>query len=240
MPGTVNMSKDQLVSLIDNVRINGGNTDELEKLLAEVDSEGPARRAEPPRARRRPRADLDEEEETLLDRLSREVGYLFDGDITDGLLEEIIAYDRNHTLAEIKGECQEAGLSTSGHKKKMAARLIARTIPGANLPQTVTPQGRCYEEAWRFLIKEGEGKLVHGTVQSIDKRINHAWVETETGYIWEPETGGFMKRAYFYETAKPEVEAEYTPEEAAIMVARTKNLGPWTMEERRLFLKGGG
>ena len=106
-------------------------------------------------------------------------------------------------------------------------------IEGKQSSQT----GTCYEDAWRFLIKEGEGELVHGTVQTIGKRINHAWVETETGYIWEPESGEFMKKTYFYERAKPRVEARYTAEEAAIMAARTKNLGPWTEQERRQYLK---
>jgi hypothetical protein len=99
------------------------------------------------------------------------------------------------------------------------------------------PTGTCYEDAWRFLIKEEEGELVHGTVQTIGKRINHAWVETETGYIWEPESGEFMKKAYFYERAKPRVEARYTAEEAAMMAARTKNFGPWTEQERHQYLK---
>jgi hypothetical protein len=62
-------------------------------------------------------------------------------------------------------------------------------------------------------------------------------VETETGYIWEPESGAFMKKAYFYERAKPRVEARYTAEEAAIMATRTKNLGPWTEQERCQYLK---
>jgi len=78
---------------------------------------------------------------------------------------------------------------------------------------------------------------VHGTVQTIGKRIDHAWVETETGYIWEPESGEFMKKSYFYERAKPEVKAKYTAEEATIMVARTKHFGPWTEQERYQFLQ---
>ncbi len=78
---------------------------------------------------------------------------------------------------------------------------------------------------------------MHGTVQTIGKRIDHAWVETETGYIWEPESGEFMKKDYFYKRAKPRVEARYTAEEAAIMAARTKHFGPWTEPERGQYLK---
>jgi len=78
--------------------------------------------------------------------------------------------------------------------------------------------------------------LTHGSVQTIGKRINHAWVELPTGYVWEPESGEFMKKAYFYERAQPQVEARYTAEEAAIMAARTGNHGPWTEEEKRQIL----
>lgn len=102
--------------------------------------------------------------------------------------------------------------------------------------------GTCYEDAWRFAIKQDEGELVHGSVQTIGRRVNHAWVELPTGYVFEPESGEFMTKESFYERALPEVENRYTVEEAAIMLARTRNLGPWTEEERNEFLteKNGG
>jgi len=103
------------------------------------------------------------------------------------------------------------------------------------LPATI-PYGTCYEDAWRYLIREEEGELVHGTVQTIGKRIGHAWVELPTGFIWEPESGEFMKKSYFYKRAQPEVHNRYTAEQAAIMAARTGNLGPWTTQEREKFL----
>ena len=243
MAGTIRLNKGQLNDLIENAKANGGNSEELEGLLAEVEAEERQTRPGPPQARRRPQADLDEEEETTEEYLNNKVGYLFPGGIHGELLERIIDIDRSYLTPEIKLMCRENGLSTSKDKKVLVAKLLAHNVnlearaPEAILPQTTTPRGTCYEDAWRFLIKEGEGKLIHGTVQSIDQRINHAWVETETGYIWEPETGEFMKRAYFDEIAKPEAEAEYTTVEAAIMGARTRNLGPWTKEERRLFLK---
>ena len=99
------------------------------------------------------------------------------------------------------------------------------------------PIGTCYEDAWRFLIREEEGDLVHGSVQTIGKRINHAWVELPTGFVWEPESGEFMKKSSFYERAEPQVLARYTTEEAAIMAARTKNLGPWSAQERALLTR---
>ena len=101
------------------------------------------------------------------------------------------------------------------------------------------PVGTCYEDAWRFLIREEEGELVHGSIQTIGKRINHAWVELPTGFVWEPESGEFMKKSYFYERAEPQVQARYTAEEAAIMLVRVGKHGPWTEEEREQFLKEG-
>lgn len=101
-------------------------------------------------------------------------------------------------------------------------------------PQTI--EGTCYQDAWRFLIREEEGELVHGSVQTIGKRIDHAWVELPTGFIWEPESGEFMKKKYFYERAEPQVHARYSGEQAAIMAARTKHFGPWTEEEVGKFL----
>ncbi len=56
------------------------------------------------------------------------------------------------------------------------------------------PSGKCYEDAWRFIKKEEEGELIHGSIESQGKRIGHAWVETETGYIWEPEHNTFFTK----------------------------------------------
>jgi len=245
MPSTIRLNKNQLQDLIEIMKANNGDPSELEGLLREVEAEERQTRPGPPRARRGGALRDQEEELTTEEHLNIKVGYLFSEGIHGELLERIIAIDRSYSSKEIQQMCRDNGLSASNKDKKvMAAKLLAHNVnlearpPETILPQTITPQGRCYENAWRFLIKEGEGKLVHGTVQTIDKRIDHAWVETETGYIWEPESGEFMESAYFDEIAKPEVEAEYTPEEAAIMVVRVKNLGPWTIEERRQFLKG--
>ncbi len=104
-------------------------------------------------------------------------------------------------------------------------------------PQTeLVPCGTCYQDAWRFLIKEEEGLLVHGSVESSGKRIAHAWVETETGYVWEPESKSFINKEAFYRAVQPQVGAIYTPEQAAIMAARTNHFGPWAAAERQEFL----
>jgi uncharacterized membrane protein (UPF0127 family) len=98
------------------------------------------------------------------------------------------------------------------------------------------PSGNCYANAWRFVIREGEGTLIHGTVYSGNRRIGHAWVETATDWIWEPQTGRYFTNLGFRHDYAPVEESRYTVEEAAIMAARTKHLGPWTEQERRRYL----
>jgi len=99
------------------------------------------------------------------------------------------------------------------------------------------PYGTCYEDAWRFLIKEEEGELIHGTAISLGRRFPHAWVELPTGYIWEPSSGGYLTRERFRELVDPIEEHRYTATEAAIMAARTNKLGPWSDEERRMWIR---
>ncbi len=114
-------------------------------------------------------------------------------------------------------------------------KLLAQT--SNETPHEKKPYGTCYTDAWRFLIKEGKGKLVHGTVYSGDRRIGHAWVETETGWIWEPQTGRYFTKLGFRDAFAPDKESRYTAEEAAIMVARVKHFGPWPEEQRQQYLK---
>ncbi|GAH79023.1 unnamed protein product, partial [marine sediment metagenome] len=99
------------------------------------------------------------------------------------------------------------------------------------------PTGRCYEDAWRFLMKEGEGFLVHGTVRLYEggREVKHAWVELPTGWIWEPQTKSYFTLKDF-EITCPIEEHRYTTEEAAIMLARVGKHGPWTTEERARWL----
>ena len=96
--------------------------------------------------------------------------------------------------------------------------------------------GTCYEDAWRFLMKEEEGILIHGSVLSEGRRINHAWVETETGYIWEPQTKQYFTHEAFQIATSPIEEYKYSVEEAAIMLTRVGMHGPWTDEERAKWL----
>ncbi len=59
------------------------------------------------------------------ERLNIEIGYLFPDGITDGILDTLITYDRNYSGEELERMCSETGLNPRGHKKLLAARLIA-------------------------------------------------------------------------------------------------------------------
>lgn len=100
------------------------------------------------------------------------------------------------------------------------------------------PTGTCYPDAWRFLIKQEEGYLIHGSVQLTAEgpRIDHAWVELLSGPIWEPQMDKYYSPETFQMLASPIEEARYTVEEAAIMVARVGKHGPWSAEERAQWI----
>jgi len=113
---------------------------------------------------------------------------------------------------------------------EVKAKEILRT------PSGIAPTGTCYEDAWRYLIKEEEGLLVHGSVQFSAEapRVNHAWVELSTGWVWEPQTKSYYTIEDF-QIMSPMEEHRYTSEQAAIIVARSGNMGPWSEEERIMW-----
>ena len=123
MPAIVKLDKKGLAELIDNIKVNGGDATELDNLMAEVIADGNARR--PVRQQSPPLRTL-VEEPTTEERLEAEVGELFPGGITGKVLADVIEFARDRTLEDLKKMCREAGLSPSGHKKELAAKLIAR------------------------------------------------------------------------------------------------------------------
>jgi len=125
MPSVVRLDKKGLAELIESIKANGGDTTDLDNLMSEVTEDERAQR--PVRRMGNPLRIL-VEEPTTEERLEAEVGELFPGGLTGALLAELIEFDRNHTLAEIKKMCVEAGLSPSGHKKELAAKLIAKGV----------------------------------------------------------------------------------------------------------------
>jgi len=121
----VRLSKQGLNDLIDNIKTTGGDTTELENLMSEVIEDERMRR---PVRRERPLRIM-VEEPTVQEYLEAEVGELFPGGIITGkILAECMEMDRKYTLVELRNKCREAGLSPSGEKKELAAKLIARGI----------------------------------------------------------------------------------------------------------------
>ncbi|MBA7605562.1 hypothetical protein ES703_12695 [subsurface metagenome] len=125
MPSIIRLNKKGLNELIDNIKASGGDTTELENLMNEIVEDENARR--PVKRMGNPLRIL-VEEPTTEERLEAEVGELFPRGITMGVLADVIEFDRNHTLVELKEMCIEAGLSPSGHKKELAAKLMAKGI----------------------------------------------------------------------------------------------------------------
>lgn len=111
----------ELLELIESMEAAGGDATILRRELEALE----------PEVKRVPqtRIDLkDEEEETIEQRLVRRVGYLFPDGITPELVAKVIEIDRNHSLKGLRAMCQEAGLSLSGDKHELAAKLLAKGI----------------------------------------------------------------------------------------------------------------
>ena len=126
MPAVIRLNKQGLNDLINNIKESGGNPGELENVMAEVIEDERMRR---PVRRREATMRIMVEEPTMEERLEIEVGELFPGGVITGeILEKCIEMDEKYTLVELKRMCVEAGLSPSGHKKELAAKLIAKGI----------------------------------------------------------------------------------------------------------------
>ncbi len=120
MPGIVRLSKKELDELIESVEAEGGDSTEFKKLHAqfvETQPQKPARRIVIQLGTR--------EEETTEERLNREAGDLFPEGVSADILGICIEYDSKYSLGELRAMCLEAGFSPSGHKKLLAAKLIA-------------------------------------------------------------------------------------------------------------------
>ena len=90
-------------------------------------------------------------------------------------------------------------------------------------------EGRCYELAWKHILRYEEGTLIHVELWSpeLRKMIGHSLVETETGYIYEPVVDSYFDKAWLYRTFKVKEIKSYTPTEASINAARYGHFGPW-------------
>ena len=128
MPGIVRLSTKELDKLIESVEAEGGDSTEFKKLRTEFPETLPQKLA-----RRRLISAIPREEETTEERLNREVGDLFPGGISADILRMCIEYDAKYSLRELRTMCVEAGLSPSGHKKLLAAKLLACQKRGQSL-----------------------------------------------------------------------------------------------------------
>jgi len=90
-------------------------------------------------------------------------------------------------------------------------------------------QGRCYELAFHFIKREEEGLLVHGRVFSgpTPRWVNHAWVETETGFVYEPVYHRFYRKDDFFKAFHAKEDARYSWTDAAALALKHKHFGPW-------------
>jgi len=120
MPGIVRLSTKELDELIESVEAEEGDATELMKLRNEF-TEAQYQKS----ARRQATSVVSREEETTEGCLNREAGDLFSGGVSGDILAMCIEYDRKYSLRELRTMCVEAGLSPSGHKKLLAAKLIA-------------------------------------------------------------------------------------------------------------------
>ena len=126
MAAVVRLNKQGLADLINNIKASGNDPPpEHENLMAEVIEDEKLRRP----VKREAALRVLVEEPTTEQRLEAEVGELFPGGIITGkILAECIEMDGKYTLEELRKMCREAGLSPSGDKKTLAAKLIAKGV----------------------------------------------------------------------------------------------------------------
>jgi hypothetical protein len=91
-------------------------------------------------------------------------------------------------------------------------------------------EGHCYELAWHHINDMMEGTLIHCTVYSfaLQKRIDHALIETESGdVIWEPVSDRYLVKKDLYELYQVIEIKRYTYEEVCINTLKHETFGPW-------------
>jgi len=117
---TLRLNVKGLNDLIASTEAGGGDATLLRRELEALE---PENKHQPRRNSR-----FREEEETAIDRLNREVGDFFDGGVTDEIFNKLCELDGNHNMKELQEMCQKAGISSSGQKKKLAAKLVSKGI----------------------------------------------------------------------------------------------------------------
>ena len=162
---TFRPNRKELLDMIEKIEANGGDAAELRRELEALEPE--VKRA--PQTQRRGLRD-DEEEETTEERLARRVGDLFPKGIP---YEKIKDYDRRFSQKELIEQCRKAGLSVSGDKKELAAKLIAK---GASVEVYIA----------RDEIGYDEGEEVMSMEEKVDLSKQKEW-EGKPGEVTIPE-----------------------------------------------------
>jgi hypothetical protein len=89
--------------------------------------------------------------------------------------------------------------------------------------------GKCYEISALYVLENAGASLVHGTVAGkfVPVPIDHAWVVTAGGRIFEPATGHVMSAQEYAEYCDPRVRFTYTREQMCAHMMETGHFGPW-------------
>lgn len=92
-------------------------------------------------------------------------------------------------------------------------------------------QGRCYELAYLTQQDKPDWTLVHGEVDDGHGRaIGHAWIEKDDEVYDAVLDSVFLKVTYRLERWAVAFE-QYSCTDAALLLIKTKNMGPWTPDE---------
>jgi len=164
MSATARLSRNELAELIGTVEAEGGDAKELKNLLAQIDED--IRLKQPPVRRNTPSTILREDEPTTEERLNEEAGDLFPDGISVEILDMCIEYDGKYSLKELKAMCKEAGISPNGHKKLLAAKLIAHQ-GGRNMAEKIDVR---FQNQWQAKADE-ELKIPEAYVKELKFEI---------------------------------------------------------------------
>lgn len=120
----IRLKRKELIELIESIEAGGGDASQFRQALEES---GPSAKPSAP-ARAGGGTKVEREELTTGERLRIEVGDLFTDGVTEGLLAKLIEIDITYSLKDLKDMCVKNGLSPNGHKKKLAAKLVAKGV----------------------------------------------------------------------------------------------------------------
>lgn len=115
--------------------------------------------------------------------------------------------------------------------------------------------GKCYENAFRFLVHNQEWTLVHGVCvgtgpENMGQNFGHAWLEKSESFQYEdqhlrmdfcldPRVNKIVPKTLFYLAGQISYVRRYSFEEATDEAYRTKMYGPWDERVAAAAHRGG-